>query len=143
MTEQQEQKKLLESIIEKPINYKEKVPLISLRINNKEEWFLLDTGASDSCIDVNHEALSGATVVDDDEIYTGFGNSKTILIYEIPIFIDKYMMFQRFAAIPLGIVEVIKEKCNKTISGVIGMDFLEKHKAFIDFYNLNVKLTLK
>lgn len=128
-------------IIEKPLYENERIILVELKVKNTNFNFLLDTGASDCIIHTKYQNLFINTEkpIASDELQTGFGDKKQVDIYELPIFIDDWMFINKFVFSEINILDYISETTNKQVIGIIGMDFLLKTKAFLDFKNLKIK----
>ena len=116
--------------------------IIDAAVNNVGGKFLIDTGASNSCIDLNksekfrlnygksNEQASSAT----DEIKDTFISKKNLLI------IDKYYI-NDFDIILFNMKHVIKSLLNKDeieIDGIIGSDILIKNNATINYKNRKI-----
>lgn len=125
------------------ITLKQNIPLIQLKLKGKVRYFLLDSGASNSALDEKANIITNEPIIDYDELVTGFGDTRKVNIYELPLFIDDVMVFQKFVVAPLEIASYIEESTGIRISGVIGIDFMYSYKAIIDFYNLSIKLTIE
>jgi len=111
--------------------------IIDAKVNNVDGKFLIDTGASNSCIDLNKsekfklnygksdEQASSAT----DEIKDTYISKKNLLL------IDKYYIHD-FDIILFNMEHVIKSLLDKDeieIDGIIGADLLRKYNCCIDF----------
>ena len=111
--------------------------IIDATVNNVDGKFLIDTGASNSCIDLNksekfklnfgksNEQASSAS----DEIKDTFISKKNSLI------IDKYYI-NDFDIILFNMKHVIKSLLDKDgieIDGIIGADILMKHNCCINY----------
>ena len=111
--------------------------IIDAAVNNVDGKFLIDTGASNSCIDLNksekfklnfgksNEQASSAS----DEIKDTFISKKNSLI------IDKYYI-NDFDIILFNMKHVIKSLLDKDgieIDGIIGADILMKHNCCINY----------
>jgi len=111
--------------------------IIDAAVNNVDGKFLIDTGASNSCIDLNKsekfklnygksdEQASSAT----NEIKDTYISKKNLLL------IDKYYIHD-FDIILFNMEHVIKSLLDKDeieIDGIIGADLLRKYNCCIDF----------
>jgi len=111
--------------------------IIDAKVNNVDGKFLIDTGASNSCIDLNKsekfklnygksdEQASSAT----DDIKDTYISKKNLLL------IDKYYIHD-FDIILFNMEHVIKSLLDKDeieIDGIIGADLLRKYNCCIDF----------
>ena len=111
--------------------------IIDAAVNNVYGKFIIDTGASNSCIDLNKsdkfklnygksdEQASSAT----DDIKDTYISKKNLLL------IDKYYIHD-FDIILFNMEHVIKSLLDKDeieIDGIIGADLLRKYNCCIDF----------
>jgi len=111
--------------------------IIDAKVNNIDGKFLIDTGASNSCIDLtksekfklnygkSDEQASSAT----DDIKDTYISKKNLLL------IDKYYIHD-FDIILFNMEHVIKSLLDKDeieIDGIIGADLLRKYNCCIDF----------
>ena len=111
--------------------------IIDAKVNNVDGKFLIDTGASNSCIDLtksekfklnygkSDEQASSAT----DDIKDTYISKKNLLL------IDKYYIHD-FDIILFNMEHVIKSLLDKDeieIDGIIGADLLIKYNCCIDF----------
>ena len=128
--------------IEKSLYEKNRIVLINLKVKSENYEFLLDTGSSDCIIHTKYKDLfitPNEKPVDFDELQTGFGDVKKVDIYELPIFIDNWMFINRFVFSEIDILDYITEATDRKVIGIIGMDFLLKTKAFLDFKQLKIQ----
>ncbi len=118
------------------ISLKESIPfsgeelvVIGLPINNKIEYFLIDTGSSISYIAIEFLNNERCFKISEDEMtFAGINNSinyKTARV-KVTIFNESYW----FNTVSLyAINKVIK----KPIIGILGSDFLRRNKLIIDY----------
>ena len=111
--------------------------IIDAKVNNIDGIFLIDTGASNSCIDYNKfekfklnlqksDELALSATDEIKEIYISKKNS--ILISEWLTDDVEIILFDM-----KQIVKSLKEKDNIEIDGILGSDFLINSEARIDF----------
>lgn len=114
------------------------IPIISLRNNRKEYYFLLDTGASLSLIDstvIND--MIGTTLIEDKEtlkISTANGEINVGAPIVIPMRYGGLIFEIEFLQRDFGETFIsVENDTNLKISGVIGVDFLSRYKYILDF----------
>lgn len=111
--------------------------IIEVFVNSVKGFFIIDNGASHSCIDINksekfnlkykvsNESASSAT----QEINETFISKKNEIKFEnIKSIIHDFILFNMS-----HIHKTILDKDEIDIDGLIGADFLIKHKCIIDF----------
>lgn len=134
-----------QSNIMKPLYYHEgtgeNIILVKLTINSKDYDFLLDTGSSGCIIhsDYKQELVGDKPPVGFDEMMTGYGEVRQIDIYEIPLFVNEWMFIHPFIVANIDALYHTSEITKQTVVGIIGMDFLLKTKAFLDFKQLKIQ----
>lgn len=120
--------------------------LVTGRINNKPARFIVDTGASQSVLDLNRidRFHNGKAVRQHELTSTGLGVSdmKSFVIDEVILRLGKKLFdAMEFICLDLAHInqsfELIKIK---PVDGVLGGDFLLRHKAVIDYGNKQMKL---
>lgn len=120
--------------------------IISCKINGVEGKFIIDSGASNSCIDTNlsskfklnisisQENASSAT----NTISKTYISEKNLLQIETIIYED----FDIFLFDMSHINKTLRHNAIKKIDGIIGGDILKKFKAIIDYDKKNITLKL-
>ena len=120
--------------------------IIDAKVNNVNGKFLIDTGASNSCIDLNksnkfkltfetsNEQASSAT----DEIKETFFSKKNLLSLGEWFNVDFYIILFDMKLI----INAIKEKDKIEIDGIIGSDILIKFGALVDYKEKNINFNL-
>jgi hypothetical protein len=106
--------------------------------DNTTGYWIVDTGASKTVFDAGLEqyymlvddplSKIESMGIGDSKVETSSGSIESILFGEVP--------FSQFnvALIDLSAINAMYQKCaDKTISGLIGSDFLVKYNALIDF----------
>ena len=108
-----------------------------VKLNAKKGVFIIDTGASSSCVGFEHAGIFNLTQQQSDVIAAGAGDSnmKTALalnnVLELKNHISKNMPFVLF---DLSHVKKAISKVDPTIvHGILGADYLKKHSAVIDY----------
>jgi hypothetical protein len=121
------------------IQPKNTIPFIKAKINNKWAYFLLDTGAGSSILDVGQvrNYKLDFSKIEDGE-FSGIGGSKEY--YRVlgvnNLIMDDEEYFLRFNAVDLNaLVKDIYDIYGVDILGVIGSDFLSKYEFNLDFSN--------
>lgn len=113
--------------------------LIKAKINGIEGSFILDTGASNSCVDfegISHFALSAS---DSDTKAAGAGATGMLTQTSV----KNTLKMGRWSTKDFGLVifdmshvnEALRQYKAKPVHGIIGADILMKGKAVIDYYN--------
>ena len=119
---------------------------IKARINAKKALLLLDTGASNTCVDVNRQGHFGLDSSHYDLKGTGAGAANLTLwqaqaeCFQIGRF--KRMDFS-LLLMDLSVVnQAMKQYELPAIDGIIGADVLVMHKAKIDYESLLLELVI-
>ncbi len=118
---------------------------IKVKINGKKGKFILDTGASNSCIDIKDAALFGLEAQSSNNLASGAGatNMETEESHQNTIKLGDWK-FKNFHLVLFDLSHVkqaLIQHGEPDIDGIIGADILQKGKAIID-YNKN-RLYLK
>tara|TARA_B000000441_G_scaffold37988_1_gene24736 strand:- start:1764 stop:2219 length:456 start_codon:yes stop_codon:yes gene_type:complete len=115
-------------------------------INNIKATFLIDTGASNSCISL--ENIDVYDLKTEGEKFEASGASdkkmEAILSKECRFKLGRFSMKkQKFVLLDLNHINSLLESQNvKKINGIIGAEFLKAAKAIIDYDNLNLFLKI-
>ena len=115
-------------------------------INNVKATFLIDTGASNSCISL--ENIDVYDLKTEGEKFEASGASdkkmEAILSKECKFKLGRFSMKkQKFVLLDLNHINSLLESQNvKKINGIIGAEFLKATKAIIDYDNLDLFLKL-
>tara|TARA_B100000401_G_scaffold116013_1_gene75758 strand:+ start:247 stop:702 length:456 start_codon:yes stop_codon:yes gene_type:complete len=115
-------------------------------INNVKATFLIDTGASNSCISI--ENIDVYDLKTEGEKFEASGASdkkmEAILSKECKFKLGRFSMKkQKFVLLDLNHINSLLESQNvKKINGIIGAEFLKATKAIIDYDNLNLFLKI-
>ena len=110
---------------------------IKAEINGKKGLFILDTGASSSCIGIDAAETFGLTTQKSDIKITGAGatNMDSLLSKKNTIKIGKWKQ-QKMMLVLFNLTHVNEGLINhdaKPVDGIIGADVLKKGKAIIDY----------
>ncbi len=108
-------------------------------INGVKGRFILDTGASNSCVDINLDGKFNLDVEDSDTKAAGAGaiGIETKISVQNNIEISNWK-FNNFSIVLLDLTHVntaLTEHKAEAVDGIIGADILEKGKAIIDYKN--------
>jgi len=108
-----------------------------LSLNGKKAQFILDTGASNSCLDIQLSDQFNLLVEDSETLAAGAGANgiETKISHENLLKIGKWK-YKNFSLVLLDLTHVntaLIEHHAKPIQGIIGADVLEKAKAIIDY----------
>tara|TARA_B100000287_G_C20600594_1_gene767922 strand:+ start:201 stop:656 length:456 start_codon:yes stop_codon:yes gene_type:complete len=115
-------------------------------INNIKATFLIDTGASNSCISL--ENIDVYDLKTEGEKFEASGASdkkmEAILSKKCRFKLGRFSMKkQKFVLLDLNHINSLLESQNvKKINGIIGAEFLKATKAIIDYDNLNLFLKI-
>ena len=115
-------------------------------INNIKATFLIDTGASNSCISL--ENIDVYDLETEGEKFEASGASdkkmEAILSKECKFKLGRFSMKkQKFVLLDLNHINSLLESQNvKKINGIIGAEFLKATKAIIDYDNLDLFLKI-
>ena len=115
-------------------------------INNVKATFLIDTGASNSCISI--ENIDVYDLKTEGEKFEASGASdkkmEAILSKECRFKLGRFSMKkQKFVLLDLNHINSLLESQNvKKINGIIGAEFLKATKAIIDYDNLDLFLKI-
>lgn len=113
--------------------------LIKGRINGIQGNFILDTGASNSCVGFEGIALFELSASDSDTKAAGAGGTGMLTQTSL----KNVLKLGRWQSKNFGLVifdmshvnEALQQYKAKPVHGIIGADILMKGKAIIDYYN--------
>jgi len=113
-------------------------------INNIKALFLIDTGASNSCLAIEDKVLYNIKTQGEKFEASGASDKKmeAILSNECKFKLGRFLMKkQKFVLLDLNHVNSLLESQKiKKINGIIGTEFLKAKKAIIDYNNFNLFL---
>ncbi|MAU58321.1 MAG: acid protease [Flavobacteriaceae bacterium] len=113
-------------------------------INDIKATFLVDTGASNSCLSIESKDLYNLKTQGEKFEASGASDKKmeAILSKECKFKLGRFLMKkQKFVLLDLNhINSLLKSQNIKKIDGIIGAEFLKANKAVIDYDNLNLFL---
>ena len=113
-------------------------------VNGQEGVFLIDTGASNSCVDERLANQFNLSIAGDPQPMTGAGNEKlsaqaskkSTLSYK-----SKVLTQLEFMLIDMQPINTaFKEQGESPIDGIIGADLLQQHNGVIDYAKRSLKL---
>lgn len=114
-----------------------KVPVITFTNNNQQFYFLIDSGASHSIININSIAkFKYQEVNGNSRIYGVDGNRLTATRVVVELKKKNYLFINEFNVLHVGGLDNIKAKYGVEIAGLIGSDFLKKYEFLVDFKKL-------
>ena len=115
-------------------------------INNVKATFLIDTGASNSCISLKNIDVYDLKTEGEKFEASGASDKKmeAILSKECKFKLGRFSMKkQKFVLLDLNHINSLLESQNvKKINGIIGAEFLKATKAIIDYDNLDIFLKI-
>ena len=112
---------------------------LKAKLNDVKGRFILDTGASNSCIDINLAEKFKLEVKDSETKASGAGATgmETKISSKNNIKINRWK-YQNFTVVLLDLTHVnsaLTEHHADTVDGIIGADILEKGNAIINYEN--------
>ena len=110
---------------------------IKTQVNSCTYLLILDTGAEVSCISSKFQHLFPSKKFKEEDVIESCHGQESVQIFEIPLVIDEWLFFTNVAIINGEVFDDIEVNTFQVI-GVLGLDFLLKYKAFIDFKNLDI-----
>lgn len=110
---------------------------IRAQVQQNTYLLILDTGAEVSCISSKYQHLFPNKTFKELDIIQSCHGQESVNIYEISLILDEWLFFTDVAIIDGGVFDEIEVNTFPVI-GVLGLDFLLKYKAFIDFKNLDI-----
>jgi len=114
-----------------------KVPVITFTNNNQQFYFLIDSGASHSIININSIAnFKYQEVNGNSRVYGVDGNKLTATRVVVELRKKDYFFVNEFNVLHVGGLDNIKAKYGIEIAGLVGGDFLKKYEFLIDFKKL-------
>ncbi|NLP57648.1 retropepsin-like aspartic protease [Lutibacter sp. B1] len=112
---------------------------VKAKVNGIKGRFILDTGASNSCLDIALADKFKLNVSDSDTKAAGAGaigmETKVSVNNEIGL---KKWIYKNFSIVLLDLTHVntaLTEHKSEAVDGIIGADILEKGNAIIDYKN--------
>lgn len=110
---------------------------VKTQVQENTYLLILDTGAEVSCISSKFQHLFPSKKFKEGDIVESCHGQESVNIYEIPLMIDEWLFFTDVAIINGKVFDDIEVNTLPVI-GILGLDFLLKYKAFIDFKNLDI-----
>lgn len=111
--------------------------LVSVSVNNEEALFLVDSGASMSCIDAHVSDFFNLTMEEVNEpVYGAVSSVKNVQISRDNELNIKGWRTKKCDFVVMDmqhINEALEENSKITIQGILGGDLLKKSKAIIDY----------
>ncbi len=110
---------------------------LKAKINGSKGRFIIDTGASNSCVGIEEALLFDLATEESEHKATGAGNAEidTQLSQNNKLSIDSFKL-KKVNLILLDLSHInnalIKQKA-KPVNGILGADILERGKAIIDY----------
>jgi len=118
--------------------------VLKAKINGVQGIFILDTGASHSCVGLHDIALFNLKLKQTDKIAAGAGstNIKTQISKKNSLKIKQFNLINlTLVVIDLSHVNTaLKEHNTPPVNGIIGADVLQKNSAIIDYSNKGLYL---
>lgn len=113
------------------------LPIVQGTLNGKKAYFLLDTGASISVLDVTKETEYGFRLGDiNDLTISGYGGvtDDVVKLTSVDVMLGSESMSQEFLGKDIGyLVIAIKNSTNLSIVGIIGNNNIAGNDLILDF----------
>jgi predicted aspartyl protease len=113
------------------------IPIAKVKINGKEVYVIMDTGASISVLDATQSKAIGFTTYPDPESgqVSGYGGNTVMLRTNVDrMILDGEVLSGDFKAQDISnVVRAIQNGTGFYISGIVGMNFMRQHDFKIDF----------
>ena len=119
------------------------LPFVSLMINGKYEWFLVDSGANINMIKESYfDSMPNKpeVVVNKNGIYTGSDMIESKHAKLTVSYVNAVFKNETFSIAQLNVFEANKEKYGMNIIGIIGSPFMKKYNWSIDYENLIINI---
>lgn len=135
-------------IEEKTTKYQGK-PIVAMELNGKRIWVLLDTGSDINVLDsrtTRKYQFKAIKLYKKEVQVNGFGSISHTLMEakNVNLYFEDVQMKARFHAYDLSsVVNSIRERTGKNISGIIGIDLMRSYGFVIDLGNKTVSMTYK
>ena len=115
------------------------LPVISLKINGKYEWFLVDSGASCNLIKQSYfDTIKDKPEVTENKngIYTGSDQIKSeYCTFDLSYKKTKFNQ-EVFNIAQLNVFDINRSKYGMNIVGIVGSPFFNKYKWVVDFQDM-------
>ena len=120
---------------------------LKAKVNGKKGRFIIDTGASNSCLGLDEIELFELHTEASDHKATGAGTAEieTQLAKENTLNIDGFKLKKvDFVLLDLAHINgaLVKQQA-KPVNGILGADILERSKAVIDYHKKSLYLSKK
>lgn len=122
------------------------LPVVHLYSKGKKLNFIVDTGASNSLLDINSlDRLEDVEKIETDNcaLYGIDGKPVNVEYVSATLHVGKTTFREEFQVTEIPAIQAIKTLEDMDISGFLGSSFLRKHKANIDFDSHTIKLPKK
>ena len=109
------------------------LPILPLEVMGKMDLFVADTGSNVNMIssELKDELLQSLTSVGKQSTL-GIGGDSENELYELPYSIDGITFSAVFGTLD-GTFQVLEEEYGIKVSGLLGTEFMIRHKVIIDF----------
>lgn len=118
---------------------REFLPIVKGTLNGKKAYFLLDTGASVSILDVKKSSEYGVEIGDIEDVgVAGYGGVTTdiTILSNVDLRFGTERMKDKFSGKDIGyLIEVIRKNTGFEIVGIVGNNNIATSKLILDFEN--------
>lgn len=124
-----------------PFYNNDKIPIIEGSLNNKKVYFIVDSGASISVLDVTQSKKYGFSTLKQSNTVVGFGGKSSYVdLQNTKIFIKDLQLNTSFKGNDLSLlIKTIEQNSNVTIIGIIGSDVFKENGMKIDYLSNSIK----
>lgn len=119
------------------------LPFVSLMINGKYEWFLVDSGANINMIResyFNSMTNKPKVIVNENGIYTGSDMIESKHTKLTVSYVNAIFKNETFSIAQLNVFEANRDKYGMDIIGIIGSPFMKKYNWSIDYENMVINI---
>ena len=119
-----------------------KIPVIEGKINGKRAYFIVDSGASVSVLDIAQDDYYNFNSMPIDEEAAGYGGVvKFYQVIAVRVAVGPSIVRTQFRSQDLSsIVELIRQHEGVRISGILGSDVWKDLDALIDYKNRSIAI---
>ena len=118
-----------------------KVPIIEGILNGKKAYFIVDSGASISILDINQSREYSFNCLDLENTVVGFGGKSTYYtLSNVNVDLKLIPTISEFKGNDLKLlVKTIDKHTNVKIVGILGSDIFKKNEIQIDYFTNSIR----
>jgi len=124
-----------------PFYNNSKVPIIEGILNGKKAYFIVDSGASISILDINQSREYSFNCLDLENTVVGFGGKSTYYtLSNVNVDLKLIPTISEFKGNDLKLlVKTIDKHTNVKIVGILGSDIFKKNEIQIDYFTNSIR----